>query len=236
MIADHSGLSRWICFACASSEQHPSFDDQTDFIAHLNEQHAKGIKSQQIPLLVSAWLRKSPALTRSCPLCSYFHEDADVILSHTAEHIHSFSLMSLPWASTEEKDPDVHGDYFKHHKYFSMDQSTHGSMQASSSAGSQAIDSDLPALDFEPAIESNHLTKDKLEHLNENSDLKLDLANWLESIKNENEGLVSSKVTWKNTTQRLRRRRGPKRYIPRAPEIHACFRCIAIREKVSHEA
>lgn len=188
MFSDHRGRPHWTCFACASSEQHPNFDRKDEFITHIKGQHGEGITSQQIPILLSAWLHTSPVLIRSCPLCSYSHENWEVILSHTAEHIHSFSLMSLPWPSTKEEDSDVYGDYFKHHKYFNMDQTTHDSMQASSSAASQKLDSDLPSIDFEPSTESTLLTKERLELLSQNIGSGADTAHWLDLILDESEG------------------------------------------------
>lgn len=115
MIADHGGIPHWVCFACVSSKHHPSFDNEDVFITHLNGQHSGGIKQEQIPILVSAWRRTAPVSFHSCPLCSFFHEDAEAILSHTAEHIHSFSLLALPWGSTLEEGPAIKGDYFQHH-------------------------------------------------------------------------------------------------------------------------
>lgn len=188
MFADHRGIPHWTCFACTSSEQHPSFDRKDKFITHLKGQHGGGITSQQIPILLSAWLRTSPVLIRCCPLCSYSHENAEAVLNHTAEHIHSFSLRSLPWASTKEGNSIVHVDYFKHHRYFSMDQSTRGSIQASSSAGSRELDSDLPSIYFKPSTEPTQLTKEKLELLSQNSGSGTDIAHWLDLFLDESEG------------------------------------------------
>lgn len=111
MTADHEAVPYWVCLAVGSSEQCPAFEDKNDFISHLQQQHSK-IKTEQIPILLSAWLRTSPVLLRSCPLCPFRRDNAKAMLSHTARPIYSFSLRSLPseLRAEDRREEFVYGD------------------------------------------------------------------------------------------------------------------------------
>ncbi|KAF3397058.1 hypothetical protein DPV78_007879 [Talaromyces pinophilus] len=106
MFTDHGGISHWACLACNDSNERPVFYEQSEFTKHLEGTHSKGIKPHQIPMLVSAWQRKTSVAIHSCPLCGFEDQDSDVVLNHAAEHLHSFSLSSLPWAPGEERSID----------------------------------------------------------------------------------------------------------------------------------
>lgn len=126
MDREHKGSEQWVCHACAQKEIcDVTFSDQAGFVAHLESQHGKGIRPRHIPMLVSAWKRKAPLEITSCPLCGFENEDKSVVLNHTAEHIHLFSLRSVPWAPKQAlegmSDDEEEESYFKTHPYFHHD-------------------------------------------------------------------------------------------------------------------
>ncbi|KAL3479410.1 hypothetical protein BJX99DRAFT_222568, partial [Aspergillus californicus] len=124
MCTDHGDDSKWVCLACNDSSAPPMFYERAAFIEHLEGTHSRGIKPQQIPILASAWQRKMSVSIHYCPLCGFGDQDSDTVLNHTAEHLHSFSLRSLPWAAGEdESDNDLYDGYYKDHPYFDTERS-----------------------------------------------------------------------------------------------------------------
>lgn len=98
---EHPCPSYWECFACDTAEK---FDTAEMFIAHVKEHQS--ISESHLPTLIDVCLRKTPHIT-SCPLCHWVEdqvEDLDykALFDHVAEHIHSFSLLSLPWAEAAD--------------------------------------------------------------------------------------------------------------------------------------
>jgi hypothetical protein len=159
MSSDHDNSPQWTCRACSQKNIRLTFYSAEDLKAHLEGSHSKGVKPQLIPALLSAWQQKMPLQVSSCPLCSFSAgDDRTDILGHIAEHVHAFSLRSLPWAPREQSDgggdQDTLGGYFKHHPYFEVHSSR--SELSSDSSGTLSSDKDaqdLPALDF---IASQH--------------------------------------------------------------------------------
>ncbi|KAJ5731756.1 uncharacterized protein N7483_006264 [Penicillium malachiteum] len=127
MEKDHGGNEQWVCQACSQKGIQAIFEKPTKFVAHLEQQHGKRVGPRQIPILLSAWRRTLPFTISNCPLCFFESEDQKVFLDHTAEHIHSFSLRSLPWAPREgfdeEDDDEACGADFKLNSYFEIDSS-----------------------------------------------------------------------------------------------------------------
>lgn len=124
MDEEHGGVEQWLCHACSQKNINATFVDSINFTTHLEEQHSKGIKPQQIPMLLLAWRRKAPLTFSSCPLCGFESDDQNALLDHTAEHIHSFSLRSLPWGpgtSLGEEVEEEKDSYFSQHPYFDVD-------------------------------------------------------------------------------------------------------------------
>lgn len=94
----HPSSSYWECFACDTAGK---FYSAETFTAHVKEHQS--ISEVHIPTLIDVCLQKAPRIT-SCPLCSWAEDqkedlDSKALLDHVAEHIHSFSLLSLPWAA-----------------------------------------------------------------------------------------------------------------------------------------
>ena len=75
-------------------------------------------------MLLSAWRREVPRQILACPICRFQSDNKNALLDHTAEHIHPFSLRSLPWApgeGLEEKDDEANEGYFQIHPDFEAD-------------------------------------------------------------------------------------------------------------------
>ncbi|QKX62441.1 uncharacterized protein TRUGW13939_09602 [Talaromyces rugulosus] len=128
MEMEHGGSEQWVCLACSQKSLNVTFREPVDFTAHLEQEHSK-IKPQQIPMLLSTWRRKVPLKISACPLCGFEDNDQNFVLDHVAEHIHSFSLRSLPLPPGEgiEEDRDEgeedYSSYFKQYPYFDVDSS-----------------------------------------------------------------------------------------------------------------
>lgn len=146
----------WLCFACSEVAK---FDEESDFIAHLELEHHKDISADQIPYLLSACLCTTPLTLSSCPLCPITTSDGtdpEAVLSHVAEHIHSFALYSLPWQIPGEREKEYLGresreideqDYFA----VSSGAATQDHSGSVSSDGRRRAfkDEGLPDLDFQ---------------------------------------------------------------------------------------
>ncbi|PWY64409.1 hypothetical protein BO83DRAFT_455369 [Aspergillus eucalypticola CBS 122712] len=175
MFTDHGGFPHWVCLACNDSSERPTFYEESAFTEHLEQMHSTGIKPHQVQMLVSAWRRKTPVTVGSCPLCELTDLDSDV-LNHVAEHLHSFSLKSLPWAPGDSESEDTRRS------------------EDTGSVGSGSIElSDPGNLDYlsikeydEEPTENNQLTEEKIHCLSENLSSSQDMMGvFLASIENE---------------------------------------------------
>ena len=97
----HPSSTYWECFACDTAGK---FHSAEAFEAHVKEHQV--VSAIHIPTLIDNCLKKAPQIT-TCPLCTWAEDregnlDAKALLNHVAEHIHSFSLLSLSWAKTVE--------------------------------------------------------------------------------------------------------------------------------------
>ncbi|GAT22687.1 hypothetical protein RIB2604_01601020 [Aspergillus luchuensis] len=194
MSTDHGSFPHWVCLACNESSERPTFYEESAFTKHLDETHSTGIKPHQIQMLVSAWRRKTPVTVGSCPLCGLTDLDVEAVLNHVAEHLHSFSLKSLPWAPGDsESNWDSYGGYYEDHPYFDTARSedTRRS-EDTGSVGSGSIDPFDP-LDYLPIkeydeepTENNQLTEERIHCLSEDPGTSQDMMGvFLASIENE---------------------------------------------------
>ncbi len=110
MQEEHETAKYWLCAACLEPTR---FGLESNFVAHLRIQHGEVVPEDQIPIFVSMSTYTAPPSLVSCPLCpppaADEEADPDAILNHTAEHIHSFSLRSLPWLIPEEGEREYLG-------------------------------------------------------------------------------------------------------------------------------
>lgn len=199
MNEEHGGAVQWVCHACSQRNIYATFGKSDDFTAHLEQQHGKGIKPGQIPMLLSSWRRKVPFKFSACPLCSFQSDDQTALLDHTAEHIHSFSLRSLPWAPRErfqedddeqddDNDEEEDGSFFKDHAYFDIN-SCWSEPSASSPGGSRlATDSESIAgsdstASFHPVHEQQQqLTEVLLNRMPQELLGQAGTSDWLDSL------------------------------------------------------
>lgn len=140
------------CLPCKTPDRVPLlFSSVEEFLAHTREAHADSIKEDQYSTLVAAASRTAPSGISQCPLCNETGTaDSDALLDHIAEHVHSFSLYSLPWPKDDsfddsdgsEDDPD---DYFKDQDYFGFDHGA-GSNYPTLFAGSEQDMSGMASL------------------------------------------------------------------------------------------
>ena len=103
MNRDHGGLKVWECMLCDLSTQ---FDSLESLESHLTCQHPGALREIR-PFAEACMTTTSPQVV-SCPLCSWAEDqtepiDTETLIDHIAEHVHAFSLRSLPWASTIDK-------------------------------------------------------------------------------------------------------------------------------------
>jgi hypothetical protein len=162
MEKDHLSLPYWLCFACP---QPIKFLGETQFVNHLISQHSGSVSSSQIPFFVSECCCNAPVGILSCPLCPprLFEEevDASALLKHVAEHIHSFSLLALPWPSPglgERSYLNWHGGDDEELEYFAVS-SGRGSLDLNQSSGSEERIRDYEREGLpEPEFEDDHAT------------------------------------------------------------------------------
>lgn len=103
MREEHEVSKYWLCSACLEPVR---FGLESHFYTHLQTQHREVVPEDQIPTLVSMSTYSTPPSLLSCPLCPSQPDDEEddpsALLDHAAEHIHAFSLQSLPWPILEE--------------------------------------------------------------------------------------------------------------------------------------
>lgn len=206
---DHEGTEKWVCQACSQKNIYISFQGAADFTAHLQQQHDKRIKPQQIPMLLSAWRRKVPFEISACPLCCFNSDDKNALLDHTAEHIHSFSLRALPWAPDEDleeaKENPQEVEYFQTHPYFDIgstqSEPTSASLEISPSSTTSlqnlpntiGFELDLDDRSSQPNEEDQkqqqQLTGDALDQMPHDISDQAVMNNWLQRLDDSSESI-----------------------------------------------
>ena len=93
---EHPNDKVWSCLICADGVRYESKLSLSD---HIKNNHERHVSADQIPTLLDACVQTVSATDFSCPLCPKDEaEETRSSLEHIAEHIHSFALLSLPWA------------------------------------------------------------------------------------------------------------------------------------------
>ncbi|KIW11596.1 hypothetical protein PV08_10897 [Exophiala spinifera] len=105
LFEDHFTAEYWDCIACnKSGKPLCRFDTLEQFDLHTSTEHGDVITSPQLATLRRLSHHKSPPILEACPLCYFRPADVDGkagandLLDHISDHIHNFSLESLPWA------------------------------------------------------------------------------------------------------------------------------------------
>lgn len=85
----------WQCLFC---EDQPIFIRKEFFESHVRTNHRE-VSPEEWPGLLSTSLQYGFSI-RACPLCGVSNKiiDSPELITHVLEHMHSFSLLSLPWA------------------------------------------------------------------------------------------------------------------------------------------
>lgn len=107
MYEKHSAFQYWECRACDGDQTFPTAES---FSSHTRLSHKETITEAQIPILVQISLKHAPVLIKECPLCigrerKELTVDPHPLLDHIGDHIHEFSLRSLPWADSIADEP-----------------------------------------------------------------------------------------------------------------------------------
>lgn len=97
---DHPGLKAWQCIICEVAEP---FLSEGGFLLHLSKDHSGAV--EDVETFAAACEHYISPTIESCPLCSWAEDQTgpvapSALLDHLAEHVHSFSLRSLPWPSS----------------------------------------------------------------------------------------------------------------------------------------
>ncbi|SCV46959.1 related to 1-phosphatidylinositol-4,5-bisphosphate phosphodiesterase [Fusarium fujikuroi] len=90
----------WVCPLCDQDSVYPTMTEMMD---HLHDAHAQDVGDDISSLIsLSAQIRMG---IESCPLCDVKGEvDSTELIDHVLEHVHDFSLRSLPWPRSSEVD------------------------------------------------------------------------------------------------------------------------------------
>lgn len=89
---DHSPT--WQCPLC---ENEPQFTSMTDMMEHLMALHQEAAEGDNISTLISLSTQRKTGI-EACPLCDVEGiVDSPELIDHVLEHVHDFSLRSLPW-------------------------------------------------------------------------------------------------------------------------------------------
>ncbi|RSL53220.1 hypothetical protein CEP54_010490 [Fusarium duplospermum] len=105
MQQEHKSSTFWECFACTDAETSTIFHSPEEFIGHM---HSHVTNNEDLLKLLRVCQRTKPLAIEACPLCVIEPQDNDLdpgaLLEHIADHVHDFSLASLPWA---DKPPET---------------------------------------------------------------------------------------------------------------------------------
>ncbi|KAI1066715.1 hypothetical protein LB506_012135 [Fusarium annulatum] len=89
----------WICPLCDEGSVYSTMGEMMD---HLHKAHQDN--GQDISSIISSSAQARMGI-KSCPLCEVNGEDdSPELIDHVLEHIHDFSLRSLPWPRSSEVD------------------------------------------------------------------------------------------------------------------------------------
>ncbi|EXL91447.1 hypothetical protein FOIG_15349 [Fusarium odoratissimum NRRL 54006] len=90
----------WVCPLC---DKEPVYSNMTEMMDHLHSNHAQAIGGD-ISTIISLSAQTRMGI-ESCPLCGVKGDtDSPDLIDHVLEHVHDFSLRSLPWPKSSEVD------------------------------------------------------------------------------------------------------------------------------------
>ncbi|KAK1255027.1 hypothetical protein MKX08_009022 [Trichoderma sp. CBMAI-0020] len=134
-----------VCFGRGHNGTSVMFTSIEEFIEHTKLHHGDSITEDQHATLISAAARPVPLDITRCPLCDQTGPvDSDELLDHIAEHVHTFSLRSLPWPD----ESGTHGhkaNFFNDHDYFEDGSDGHSHNVSNSSTRDAKDPGSLPS-------------------------------------------------------------------------------------------
>ncbi|KAF5720962.1 1-phosphatidylinositol-4 5-bisphosphate phosphodiesterase [Fusarium mundagurra] len=90
----------WVCPLCDDGSVYPTMTEMMD---HLHDVHVQDA-GDDISSIISSSAQKRMGV-ESCPLCEVKGDtDSPELIDHVLEHVHDFSLRSLPWPRSSEVD------------------------------------------------------------------------------------------------------------------------------------
>ncbi|KAF5630059.1 1-phosphatidylinositol-4 5-bisphosphate phosphodiesterase [Fusarium sp. NRRL 52700] len=90
----------WVCPLCDHGSVYLTMTEMMD---HLHDTHAQDV-GEDISAIISSSAQKRMGI-ESCPLCEVKGDvDSSELIDHVVEHVHDFSLRSLPWPRPSEVD------------------------------------------------------------------------------------------------------------------------------------
>ncbi|KAK5449518.1 Calmodulin-dependent protein kinase cmk2 [Exophiala xenobiotica] len=109
LFQDHCAAGYWDCMACSKAGQPLTFPSVIKFELHTTQEHGDAVSATQLATLRRISHRTSPPPLEFCPLCYFRPVDktgaiiVDDLIDHVGDHIHDFSLESLPWAQDQSR-------------------------------------------------------------------------------------------------------------------------------------
>ncbi|KAL6822098.1 hypothetical protein J3E69DRAFT_368252 [Trichoderma sp. SZMC 28015] len=144
---------RWECLPCRNVKEMPLlFASVDEFLKHTKQDHGDSISEDLYSTLVDASTRPAPFEMTQCPLCDQEGQmDSKELIDHIAEHVHSFSLRSLPWPRNDSDKLN-----FDRYGYFD-DRSDGQSDRNSSFSNSKRTSDDLGSLSSNMSIKQGEI-------------------------------------------------------------------------------
>lgn len=103
MLEQHFRQDHPLIWECPLCHQGAVCSTMTNMIDHLHETHPQ-VSGEDIPAIISSSAQVKMGIG-NCPLCEVHNDiDSPQLIDHVLEHIHDFSLRSLPWPTSSKVD------------------------------------------------------------------------------------------------------------------------------------
>ena len=155
---DTNATQKWECKPCREAQ---IFGSEEDLESHVAANHPDISLTDRLPDFLDVCAARYPHYSQICPICSsplgdWPLPETNSVLDHIAEHIHSFSLYSLPWAGGNSGE-EISGElYFPTDEYFADDDED--SNRAWNGGEDENDGGDKPEDDFLESLRKKQLT------------------------------------------------------------------------------
>lgn len=105
---------------CTNADESMTFSRSENFVAHLHAKHDETMSEEESAQWLEICTRSVPLAVEKCPLCVEEPPptglDPASLLEHIADHMHDFSLHSLPWMDVPDRSsqPRLPRDKWSH--------------------------------------------------------------------------------------------------------------------------